>query len=126
MSTLRVATVQDLSSANPSTPEQIAQGRAKAWIRFNGTGTPAITDDYFCSSISDNGTGDFTINFDSALSNANYMIAGASDNGTSGAAMPPMIRNATVPTTTSVRVIFANGSGTAIDSAYNCVVVFGD
>lgn len=125
MSTLKVATLQDLSSANSSTPEQIAQGRAKAWIRFNGTGTPAITDDYFCSSISDNGTGDWTVNYDSALSNANYAIFVTCANDAVTTQISG-IRTASVPTTTAVRVGHVNSSGTAQDSAYVCVAIFGD
>ena len=42
MSTLKVNNLQDINGANNSTPEQVAKGRAKAWINFNGTGTDSI------------------------------------------------------------------------------------
>ena len=74
MSTLKVNTIQNTSAAHSSTPEEIAQGRAKAWINFNGTGTAAINDDFNISSITDNGTGDFTISFSNAFSNTNYAV----------------------------------------------------
>ena len=74
MSTLKVNNIQNTSGGSSSTPEQIEQGRAKAWLNFNGTGTAAINDDFNISSITDNGTGDFTINFSNALSNANYAV----------------------------------------------------
>jgi hypothetical protein len=45
---------------------------AKAWINFNGTGTPAIRASFNVSSITDNGTGDYTINFTNALTDANF------------------------------------------------------
>jgi hypothetical protein len=72
MSTLKVTTIQDTSGGNASTSEQIAQGRAKAWINFNGTGTVAIRDSFNVSSLTDNGTGDYSMNFSSAMSDANY------------------------------------------------------
>jgi len=45
---------------------------ARAWVNFNGTGTVAINASGNVSSITDNGTGDYTINFTAALPNANY------------------------------------------------------
>jgi hypothetical protein len=44
----------------------------KAWINFNGTGTVAIRASYNISSITDNGTGDYTLNFTNALADTNY------------------------------------------------------
>jgi hypothetical protein len=46
---------------------------ALAWVNFNGTGTVAIRSSYNVSSITDNGTGDYTVNFATALSDANYV-----------------------------------------------------
>ena len=48
----------------------------KAWVNFNGTGTVAIRDDFNVSSITDNNTGDYTVNFTNALSDANYTVSG--------------------------------------------------
>jgi hypothetical protein len=45
---------------------------ARAWVNFNGTGTVAIRDSGNVSSITDNGTGDYTVNFTTAMSDANY------------------------------------------------------
>ena len=44
----------------------------KAWVNFNGTGTVAIRASYNVSSITDNGVGDYTVNFTTALADANY------------------------------------------------------
>jgi hypothetical protein len=44
----------------------------RAWVNFNGTGTPAIRADGNVTDITDNGTGDYTINFTTALVDANY------------------------------------------------------
>ncbi len=46
----------------------------KAWVNFNGTGTVAIRASYNVSSITDNGTGDYTVNFATALADANYSV----------------------------------------------------
>jgi hypothetical protein len=54
----------------------------KAWVNFNGTSTVAIRASYNVSSITDNGTGDYTVNFTSALADANYCAAVASSNNT--------------------------------------------
>jgi hypothetical protein len=55
-------------------------GIAKAWVNFNGKGTVAIRASFNVSSITDNGTGDYTINFITAMPDANYSIAGYSRN----------------------------------------------
>jgi hypothetical protein len=44
----------------------------RAWVNFNGTGTPAIREDGNVTSITDNGTGDYTVNFTTAMPDANY------------------------------------------------------
>jgi hypothetical protein len=49
----------------------------KAWVNFNGTGTVAIRAAYNVSSITDNGTGDYTVNFTTALADAQYAVAGS-------------------------------------------------
>jgi hypothetical protein len=46
----------------------------KAWVNFNGTGTVAINASFNVSSITDNGTGDYTVNFTNALEDANYCV----------------------------------------------------
>ena len=50
---------------------------ARAWVNFNGTGTVAIRGSGNVSSITDNGTGDYTVNFTTAMSDANYAYAPA-------------------------------------------------
>tara|TARA_R100001163_G_C5018776_1_gene162197 strand:- start:179 stop:553 length:375 start_codon:yes stop_codon:yes gene_type:complete len=72
MSTLKVNTIQNTSAAHSSTPEEISQGRAKAWVNFNGTGTVAIRDSFNVSSITDHATGQYSVTYTTAMSNANY------------------------------------------------------
>ena len=47
-------------------------GTLKAWVNFNGTGTVAIRASGNVSSITDNGVGSYTVNFTTALADANY------------------------------------------------------
>jgi hypothetical protein len=67
----------------------------RAWVNFNGTGTVAIRASFNVSSITDRGTGLYTLNFTTALPDANYCgvasatIGGAS-NGNRDAAVGPI------------------------------------
>ena len=61
-----------------STSMQTGQQACKAWVNFNGTGTVAIRGSYNVSSITDNGTGDYTVNFTVAMPDANYAVVGSS------------------------------------------------
>jgi hypothetical protein len=72
----------------------------RAWVNFNGTGTVAIRASGNVSSITDNGVGNYTVNFTTAMSDANYSIAGLCENdGTGFGALT--ISNATAPTTSA-------------------------
>ena len=50
---------------------------ARAWVNFNGTGTVAIRTSGNVSSITDNGTGDYTVNFTTAMPDADYATYGS-------------------------------------------------
>jgi hypothetical protein len=59
-----------------STSMQTGQQACKAWVNFNGTGTVAIRAQYNVSSITDNGTGNYTVNFTNPMPDANYAAVG--------------------------------------------------
>lgn len=65
-------------------PGLVAGGLCRAWVNFNGTGTVAIRASYNVASITDNGTGDYTINFATAMPDANYCAVGNSKEGGQG------------------------------------------
>ena len=46
----------------------------RAWVNFNGTGTVAIRASGNVSSITDNGAGDYTVNFTTAMPDENYAV----------------------------------------------------
>jgi hypothetical protein len=94
----------------------------KAWVNFNGTGTVAIRAQYNVSSITDNGTGDYTVNFTTALVDANY-----SPCGTTGATAANNVfvggANA-APTTTAYRLNTRTTANTNGDTEYVNVAIF--
>ena len=100
-------------------------------MNFNGTGTVAIRASFNVSSITDNGTGDYTVNFTTALPDANYSLQVTLQRG-DGAAVNPgyacvygTAANAyTSLTTTSARVITANSATAATDMPFVGVSVF--
>ena len=54
----------------------VNKNQCTAWVNFNGTGTVAIRDSFNVSSITDNGAGDYTVNFATAMNNTNYSTSG--------------------------------------------------
>lgn len=100
---------------------------ALAWVNFNGTTSPGtIRSQYNVSSVTKNGTGDYTVNFTTALSDANYCIQGTgSPNSTTNTRVigPP---ETSTPTTTSVRVQSQADTGALQDSVYANVTIFGN
>jgi hypothetical protein len=93
----------------------------RAWVNFNGTGTVAIRGSGNVTSITDNGTGDYTVNFTTAMPDTNYaLVSNANDNGVSRSTT-----NLALPTTTTARItLTANGSNTSQDASTVSVAVF--
>ena len=71
MSTIKTETLSTPSNATVPV-DTVVNGTAKAWVNFNGTGTVASRRAFNVSSITDNGTGDYTVNFTTAMPDANY------------------------------------------------------
>jgi hypothetical protein len=61
--------------AGSITDAKLSGTTCKAFVNFDGTGTPAIRAQFNVSSITDNGTGDYTVNFATALVDANYALS---------------------------------------------------
>jgi hypothetical protein len=98
----------------------------KAWIRFDGTGTPASAASNNITSITDNGTGSYTLNLTTAMSSGNYAALGM-NSGTTGESNGRMLMTSAtdVPTTTAVTVLSLSPSGFA-DQTIISVALFGD
>ena len=96
----------------------------RAWVNFNGTGTVAIRASGNVSSITDNGTGDYTVNFTSALADANYGFALSCQGAGAGNILIGVEQHqGTAPTTTALRLIVKQGA-TALDRDDVCAAVF--
>ena len=79
-SELRVNTLKDASGNNSVGMSTVAEGSAKAWVNFNGTGTIATRDSFNVSGVVDNGTGNYTATLSTAMNNILYApVAGAGD-----------------------------------------------
>ena len=125
MSTLKVDTIQDASGSNASTSEQINQGRAKAWINFDGTGTIAIRDSFNISSVTDGGTGIYTINFTNAMANSNY--CSPCENGAPEGGRYIIGPESDGKTTSSARFFSQQSStGGNLDADEVSIAIFGD
>jgi hypothetical protein len=100
----------------------------RAWVNFNGTGTVAIRDSGNVSSITDNGTGDYTVNFTTALADANYSSIASCGEAYGTATVVTAINSGggeVAPTTSSMRMeIKSPGSGSKYDVKYINVAIF--
>jgi hypothetical protein len=100
----------------------------RAWVNFNGAGTVAIRGSGNVSSITDNGTGDYTVNFTTAMVDANYAVTLGWSNGTPSTSFDgsPSIYSAASVTTSSVRLFSAQGSegGVGEDADYFAASIF--
>ena len=128
MSTLRVNNINDASggTSNLNIP-----GTAKAWVNFNGTGTVAIRASFNVSSITDNGTGDYTVNFATAMVDADYAFVASANQASAFANADAAVvgpRRATNGfSTSSIRFDVSpnsSTSGAAADSLACSVAIF--
>ena len=98
---------------------------SRAWVNFNASGTVAIRASGNVSSITDNGVGDFTVNFTTAMSDANYCYFIQSQ--LSASASTTNIYNPTAGTLSTTSIVVKTWSDvTSQDNAVVCVSVFGN
>jgi hypothetical protein len=97
----------------------------RAWVNFNGTGTVAIRASGNVSSITDNGAGDYTVNFTTAMPDANYSAVATGDvaNGTGGLVVA-INSSAAAPTTSAIRFRSYSAAFAGADSPYIFVAIF--
>ena len=131
MSTLRVDTVSNAAGSGSPDVGINTSGIAKAWVNFNGTGTVAIRGSFNVSSITDNGTGNYTVNFATAMADANYQVSMSSvsyfSTNFSTFAFIRAGSSATTAnqkTTTQLNVMYGSYGGTYFDSNEMNVAVF--
>jgi hypothetical protein len=125
MSTVVVGTIQSNSTSPPTfnnTNGTEIGTLCRAFVNFNGTGTVAIRASFNVSSITDNGTGDYTVNFTTAMPDANYAVTQAYTAGSSHA----YVSGVSTISTTSVRMTpYLNyTNGTALDMSMVSAAIF--
>lgn len=130
MSTLKVSTIRSNTASTPPTfadtnGTEVGQ-LARIWCNFNSVTTTTINDSLGISSLTDNGTGDTTLNFTTAMPSINYSYIATTHANTGDLVNVIGRRSDTSPTTTALRLLQRNQAGTAFDSNYVCVAIFGD
>ena len=121
MSTIKVDTIKTTSNVEVFT--------AKAWVNFNGTGTVAIRASGNVSSVTDLGTGRYTITFTNALTDANYCVTSAcSPNGANTMYSPLVFAGApwatAAPSTTAFSIVTNKNDTNVSDTSYITLAVF--
>ena len=124
MSTLRLTTISNQGGTDSVPSQTVISGSAKAWVNFNGTGTVAIRAGFNVSSITDNGTGNYTVNFTTAFADINYTTV--TTNGFAGSGTDwCFITEWTGKATTSTTLRVANDAVSALtDSGAVMVSIF--
>lgn len=110
---------------------------ARAWVNFDGTRDTSgavstantnrlIRAQGNVSSVLRNGTGDYTVNFTTALQDGNYSTVVSCTMDTSGSRTDAigLQTNATAPTASAVRLLSQKSDGTDADQAFVCAVIF--
>lgn len=116
MSTARFNTLQNATGSVSVPVDTVVNGSAKAWVNFNGTGTVAIRASGNVSSITDNGVGDYTVNFTNAMPDANYAVTGTAGVGATTSFNSVIVGNGTASMATgSCRITTKNISGASVN-----------
>ena len=128
---VKTTTIADELDTESTAVTNVINGSAKAWVNFNGTGTVAIRRGFNVSSITDNGTGNYTVNFTTAMADANYQVSMSSvsylsNNFTTFALIRAgsSVTTANQKTTTQLNVMYGSTGSTYFDSNEMNVAVF--
>lgn len=123
-----------VQGSTAGTPPQFNDGNGtqvgtlcRAWVNFNGTTSPGtIRASFNVTSVTKNGTGDYTVNFTNALSDANYSVTGSAGTTTSNQYVFK-VNTTSALSTTAVRIgttTMSGGSPAVVDSDTISVSVF--
>ena len=113
----------DLSFNSGYGSAAVAYG-CRAWVNFNGTGTPAIRGSGNVSSITDNGAGDYTVNFTTAMPDANYAPAIATQRNGINSAVWGSVKYDSTMAASNVRIATVDVTPTPTDPIGVFVAIF--
>ena len=121
-------------STSATEADNVAKRTAKAWVNFDGSGAVTIRNDFNVSTVADNGTGDYTINFTANMADVNYVITGVCSLSNafpsySGSRIPYISAPAGIMSTSQVEIATgagatSTGTGAATDVSYATVAIF--
>ena len=101
----------------------VFNGSAKVWMHFDGRVGNAFVDSLNCSTLTDNGTGNYTTTYTNSMGNSNYAVITGVDENVSTAAG---ITQGDTRTTTQLKLLTRNSSATLADEASINGEVLGD
>lgn len=125
MSTLRTEALANSAGSKSVPIGTVVDGTVKAWVSFNGTGTVAIRAAFNVTSITDNGTGSYNVNFTVPMPDVNYSVAGSGNAGAADTGILTMQPwdGQQARTTSSVRVATAYVTSTVNRTLQDCIAV---
>jgi len=125
-SNVKMANTSTYVSDGGAVTQNTVQSLAKSWVNWNGQGTVAVQDSINHSSLTDNGTGDYTITIASAMSNANYCRLGMCGMAANSQECLSQAQASYVATTTQGRYVAAYANTSNEDVPYAGVSLLGD
>ena len=116
-----------ITSEGGSATMQLQQGLGKVWFHFDGTSTAAIDDSFNVSSLDDDGTGQYGINYTNNMSGSHYAVGGNYANGNDSNTLRSMTFHTTTTSTVDMDGWYQSGSTTTQqDGTDNRGIVMGD
>jgi hypothetical protein len=111
---------------NSTSTTNAINGSAKAWARFNASGSITGVTSYNVSSITYNATGRYVVNFTNAFTDANYSVSGTACRSANGNVpqILSIVNSPSAPATTSCSIGVNEYTGSPADSQYTCVSFF--
>ena len=123
--TLTLSTLSD--GTNSTSATNPIRGSARSWVNFNGVTTTTINNSFNVSSVTRNSVGDYTINFTTAMPNANYSTAGIaqiSNFAGVGYLGFSVSLSSTAPTTSAVSILTSGANSSVFDASIVNIAVF--
>ena len=122
MSTITVTNIK----ATGETASRTVSGVAAAWVHFDQGGTFAVKDSVNQSSMTDNGSGDATLNLTNNMGSTYYSFSACSGNGSTGTGTSFVAPKTNDPTASAIRMVGVNYQNTASDREFNGWSLHGD
>lgn len=117
-------TTLNLPASSGTVLDDASVGVCRAWVNFNGTGTVAIRAGFNVSSITDNGAGDYTVNFATAMPAVNYAATIGNVGNNASSIRVANIKSGGLYSTTQLQIFVTDQIAGVADTATVNVAVF--